>query len=76
MVHLRSITPTFAALGAAVFFGASTPFAKQLVGQISPLLLAGLLYAGSGVGLFLIRLIKDRGWQCSGLGKGDWVWLI
>lgn len=76
MVHLRSITPTFAALGAAVFFGASTPFAKQLVGQISPMLLAGLLYAGSGLGLFLIRLIKDHRWKYSRLGKGDWVWLI
>jgi len=76
MLRFRLISPTFAALGAALFFGASTPFAKQLVGQISPLLLAGLLYAGSGVGLILIRLIKDRGWQPSGLVKDDWIWLL
>lgn len=76
MPRFRTITPTFAALGAALFFGGSTPFAKQLVGQISPLLLAGLLYAGSGVGLILTRLLKDRGWHHSGLVKDDWIWLI
>lgn len=76
MIHLRTISPTLAALGAALFFGGSTPFAKQLVGQISPLLLAGLLYAGSGIGLILTRLIKDRGWRRSGLIKVDWIWLL
>jgi len=40
-----------AALGAAALFGVSTPLAKTLVGSVSPLLLAGLLYAGSGIGL-------------------------
>lgn len=39
------------ALLAAVLFGASTPFAKLLVGRADPILLAGLLYLGSGVGL-------------------------
>lgn len=39
------------ALGAALLFGASTPLAKLLVGDVPPLLLAGLLYLGSGLGL-------------------------
>ena len=42
----------YALLGAALF-GASTPAAKLLVGEIGPVMLAGLLYAGSGVGLGL-----------------------
>jgi drug/metabolite transporter (DMT)-like permease len=75
MRRFRLISPTIAALGAAMFFGASTPFAKQLVGQVSPVLLAGLLYAGSGIGLILTRLVKDRGWGHSGLLKDDWLWL-
>jgi drug/metabolite transporter (DMT)-like permease len=75
MFHFRLISPTFAALGAAVFFGASTPFAKQLIWQISPVMLAGLLYAGSGAGLILMRFIKDRGWRHSGLIESDWIWL-
>lgn len=39
------------ALGAAALFGASTPAAKLLAGGMHPVLLAGLLYAGSGIGL-------------------------
>ncbi len=42
----------------AVLFGAGTPLAKLLLGEVSPWLLAGLLYCGSGVGLFLIRLVR------------------
>ncbi|MFZ3183981.1 MAG: hypothetical protein WA173_07545 [Pseudomonas sp.] len=40
-----------AALGAAVLFGAGTPLAKLLLNSISPWLLAGLLYLGSGLGV-------------------------
>ena len=52
------------ALAAAALFGASTPIAKQLVGEIPPVLLAGLLYTGSGVGLaiaLLARRVTHRG---------------
>lgn len=44
-----------AALGAALLFGAGTPLAKWLLEAVSPWLLAGLLYLGSGVGLALYR---------------------
>lgn len=44
-----------AALGAALLFGAGTPLAKWLLDAISPWLLAGLLYLGSGLGLTLYR---------------------
>ncbi len=40
------------------------------------MLLAGLLYLGSGLGLTLIRLIRDRGWQTSGLTAGEWPWFM
>jgi drug/metabolite transporter (DMT)-like permease len=45
------------ALGAALLFGASTPAAKVLLKHLSPQLLAGLLYMGSGLGLALINLL-------------------
>jgi drug/metabolite transporter (DMT)-like permease len=64
------------ALLAAALFGASTPLAKLLVGEIPPLLLGGLLYLGSGVGLGIARLIRDRGWSSSGLNPGEWRWLL
>ncbi|NUT74101.1 EamA family transporter [Pseudomonas sp. C1C7] len=47
-----------AALGAAVLFGAGTPLAKLLLNSVSPWLLAGLLYLGSGLGLTLYRLLS------------------
>ena len=64
------------ALLAAALFGASTPFAKLLVGEVQPVLLGGLLYLGSGGGLFAIRLIRDRGWKAAGLSGGEWPWLL
>src|SRR5215471_18186478 len=42
------------ALSSAFLFGASTPIAKLLLGITDPLLLAGLLYLGSGAGLAVV----------------------
>jgi len=68
-----------AAMVAAALFGASTPFSKLLLGQINPLLLAGLLYLGSGVGLALWigfqRLILKAQSQEARLQSKDFPWL-
>lgn len=64
------------ALLAAALFGASTPLAKWLVGDVPPLLLGGLLYLGSGLGLGFARVVRDRGWSASGLQPGEWRWLL
>jgi drug/metabolite transporter (DMT)-like permease len=64
------------AMAAAVLFGASTPLAKLLVGDVSPVLLGGLLYLGSGVGLGLFRVLRDKGWTPSGIQAGEWPWLL
>jgi drug/metabolite transporter (DMT)-like permease len=67
------------ALLSAALFGASTPFAKLLVGSIPPLALAGLLYLGSGVGLaawFALRRrspnlsLRDLPWLAAGIVLG------
>lgn len=48
-----------AALLAAVLFGAGTPVAKSLLdADVSPWLLAGLLYCGSGIGLGVLRIVR------------------
>jgi drug/metabolite transporter (DMT)-like permease len=44
------------ALASAALFGVSMPIAKLLLGVTDPLLLAGLLYLGSGIGLSIIGL--------------------
>lgn len=54
-------------LGAAILFGASTQFAKQLIGDTLdhsfPFILAGLLHLGNCASLTLNRLVLVRGWQ-------------
>lgn len=65
-----------AALIAALLFGASTPFAKVLAADTPPVLLAGLLYLGSGLGLGIIRLLRDRGLALPALPLRDWCWLL
>jgi drug/metabolite transporter (DMT)-like permease len=55
--HSRGIV--FAVL-AAVLFGAGAPFAKALLREAPPQLLAGLLYLGSGIGLSIVAAIRRR----------------
>ena len=66
-----------AALGSAVLFGAGAPVAKGLLDTLSPWMLAGLLYMGSGVGLAIYRLIKTgrEGVRWPQLNAGEWKWL-
>jgi len=65
-----------AALGAALLFGASTPFAKVLVGEMPPILLAGLLYTGSGIGLCVAHFLRGRIMRPARLSGGEWPWLV
>jgi hypothetical protein len=46
------------ALASAVLFGASTPFAKLLLGSVDPWLMAGLLYLGAGLGLAVVHISR------------------
>jgi drug/metabolite transporter (DMT)-like permease len=73
---MRQRTAIPAAIGAAVLFGASTPFAKLLAGTISAGVLAGLLYLGSGTGLWIARLIRDRGFSSPRLPRAQWPWFL
>lgn len=71
------------ALLAAALFGASTPLAKLLGARFDPVLLAGVLYLGSGIGLSLLYLARplfragqaDTGGNADRLRKTDLPWL-
>jgi drug/metabolite transporter (DMT)-like permease len=69
---------TFALLS-ALLFGASTPLAKLLLPHVAPIMMAGLLYLGCGVGLAVyasLRLCrKGLGAPEASLKRGDWPWL-
>ncbi|CAN5494487.1 DMT family transporter [soil metagenome] len=60
---------------AAVLFGASTPFAKMLLAHCGPVLLAGLLYLGSGLGLGLWYFLAGQRDRQASLVRRDLPWL-
>ena len=68
-------TAIFYALASAALFGASTPLAKLLVGEVQPLALAGLLYLGSGIGLLAWFLLRKRHERATNLSRADLPWL-
>jgi len=47
-------------LSAAILFGASAPVSKLLLPELGPLIMAGLLYLGAGLGLTLYGLVRPR----------------
>lgn len=63
------------ALVAAALFGVSAPVAKQLLDVVSPQLLAGLLYAGAGVGLAGVWLVRRGAAREAPLTPRDVPWL-
>src|SRR5581483_8514534 len=58
--HHHGVNRSGAALAllSALLFGVTTPLSKLLLGDISPWLLAGLLYLGSGGGLLAFRAAR------------------
>ncbi len=63
------------ALGAALLFGFSTPISKLLLGSIDPWMLAGILYLGAGLGLWLLRALRGSARQEASLRPADLPWL-
>jgi drug/metabolite transporter (DMT)-like permease len=67
------------ALIAAALFGISTPVAKVLVGSSHPVVLAGLLYCGAGIGVALLRrlrkIVSSSNTPEAALSRADLPWL-
>jgi len=68
------------ALLAAALFGGSTPLSKVLLGRVNPIMLAGLLYLSSGIGLALwrglSRGIGRRQAREASIKLADLPWLV
>jgi drug/metabolite transporter (DMT)-like permease len=68
------------AILSAALFGASTPAAKALLGSVDPIVLAGLLYCGAGLGVAVLRrsgLVGGRAERSTEtpLSRADLPWL-
>ena len=72
-------TAAFYAMASAALFGLSTPAAKRLVGTIDPIVLAGVLYCGAGVGVALlrrfVRTVRAPGARDQPLRRQEIPWL-
>jgi drug/metabolite transporter (DMT)-like permease len=72
-------TAVLYALLSAALFGVSTPAAKGLVGAVDPVLLAGMLYCGAGIGVAILRRLAHAVLAPAALGQSlrrqDIPWL-
>ncbi len=64
-MNIRAVAPAANALLAALLFGANAPLAKLVLSEVHPVMMAALLYLGSGLGLILMWGIKR------GFGRND-----
>ena len=71
------VYPMVMAMFGAVLFGASAPVSKMFLGVIDPVLMAALLYLGSGIGLLIFMLARPFLGMKPGekLVKADIPWL-
>jgi drug/metabolite transporter (DMT)-like permease len=72
-VNWRAPAGIGAAFAAAALFGAGTPLAKLLLADVTPWMLAAILYLGSGIGLYLLRRLM--GAPAVRLPRGEAGWL-
>ncbi len=63
-IKINAYAYGYAAL-AAMLYGISSPAAKSLLEEVSPMLMAALLYLGAGFGMLVLNLIflKNRSFQ-------------
>jgi drug/metabolite transporter (DMT)-like permease len=70
---------TLYALASAALFGISTPAAKVLLGTLNPIVLAGLLYCGAGIGVAVLRRFAQGALRLNAqnvaLSRQDVPWL-
>jgi drug/metabolite transporter (DMT)-like permease len=59
------------ALASAALFGAAAPALKPITGTVHPVLLAGLLYLGSFLGLAVARVLRGSARGEAALGRRD-----
>ena len=75
------LSAVLTALTAAALFGAATPLAKALLGSISPFMVAGLFYLGSGFGLgvgIIVRRMRRTPAHAGNdhrIRRDEWPWL-
>ena len=76
---LKSKLPIFIAILAALLYGLSAPVAKVLLTQLSPYILAALLYLGAGFGMMLLRVFRQGAKKTrseASIPKKEWPYVV
>ncbi len=72
----KKAKPIIFAILAAALYGINSPLSKLLLAEISPTLMAALLYFGAGIGMLVIWLIKKPGNGIEHLEKKQWPYIL
>ena len=72
-ILLKKVPGVGSALGAALVFGAATPFSKRFGRGVNPQVFAGLLYFGSGLVLAVTLVVRPSGTRQASLQRADRV---
>ncbi|MAT41361.1 MAG: EamA family transporter [Anaerolineaceae bacterium] len=79
-MQVKNLYPYLQAILAAIFFGISTPLSKLLLGEIDSIVLASLLYLGSGLGITILLLFQKKFSNTfsneAKIGRPDIPWLF
>ena len=73
----KKIIPIIFAILAASFYALNIPLSKYLMNDVSPTMMAGLLYLGAGIGIglmFLFNVKKTKKEEL--LNKMDWLYIL
>lgn len=72
----KNLKPIIYAILAAALYGINSPISKLLLVEISPTLMASLLYFGAGIGMLVIWLIKKPTPGTEHLEKKQWPFIL
>ncbi|OJX40271.1 MAG: multidrug DMT transporter [Chloroflexi bacterium 44-23] len=79
-MQIKNLNPYLQAILAAILFGISTPLSKLLLGEIDSIVLASLLYLGSGLGITTLLLFQKSFSNTflneAKIGRPDIPWLF
>ena len=74
---VRRVRAVLFAVLAALLYAVSTPVSKELLRHVPPMMLAGLLYLGAGIGLVLLKAVISGGeGEDARLTQGDMKFVV
>ena len=71
----KTVSPILFAVLAAGCYSVSAPVSKILLNEVSPTLMAALLYLGAGFGMFIVNLFRMKGDSEARVTRNEWPYI-